>query len=86
LRFQNLMRRRRTSKRRYDNRFRHNFAMSYLLALCYIYTMMFDIDDMSFRLKKIPRIYKQWYEDKLTTTQRSIDLINREEPCLMRDC
>lgn len=38
----------------------------------------FDIDDMNFRLKKIPRIYKQCYEDRLTPTQRSIDLIERK--------
>jgi uncharacterized short protein YbdD (DUF466 family) len=38
----------------------------------------FDIDDMNFRLKKIPRIYKQCYEDRLTPTQKSIDLIERK--------
>lgn len=38
----------------------------------------FDLDDMNFRLKKIPRIYKQCYEDRLTPTQRSIDLIERK--------
>ena len=38
----------------------------------------FDMDDMNFRLKKIPRIYKQCYEDRLTPTQRSIDLIERK--------
>lgn len=38
----------------------------------------FDIDDMNFRLKKIPRIYKQCYEDRLRPTQRSIDLIERK--------
>lgn len=38
----------------------------------------FDIDDMNFRLKKIPRIYKQCYEDRLTPTQQSIDLIERK--------
>jgi hypothetical protein len=37
----------------------------------------FDIDDMNFRLKKLPRIYKQLYEDRRTPTQRSIDLIER---------
>jgi len=37
----------------------------------------FDIDDMNFRLKKIPRIYKQSYEDRLIPTQSSIDLIER---------
>ena len=38
----------------------------------------FDIDDMNFRLKKLPRIYKQLYEDRLRPTQRSIDLIERK--------
>ena len=38
----------------------------------------FDMDDMNFRLKKIPRIYKQCYEDRLTPTQKSIDLIERK--------
>ncbi|MGL5514161.1 MAG: plasmid pRiA4b ORF-3 family protein [Sporomusa sp.] len=38
----------------------------------------FDLDDMNFRLKKIPRIYKQCYEDGLMPTQRSIDLIERK--------
>lgn len=37
----------------------------------------FDIDDMNFRLKKIPRIYAQCYEQSLMPTQRSIDLIER---------
>ena len=38
----------------------------------------FDLDDMNYRLKKIPRIYKQCYENELTPTQQSIDLIERE--------
>jgi hypothetical protein len=38
----------------------------------------FDVDDMNFRVKKIPRIYKQAYEDGLEPTQRSIDLIERK--------
>ena len=38
----------------------------------------FDLDDMNFRLKKIQRIYKQCYEDRLTPTQKSIDLIERK--------
>ncbi len=38
----------------------------------------FDLDDMNFRLKKIPRIYKQCYEDRLSPTQKSIDLIERK--------
>jgi len=38
----------------------------------------FDITDMNFRLKKIPRIYKQSYEDRLMPTKKSIDLIERK--------
>lgn len=38
----------------------------------------FDLDDMNFRLKKIPRIYMQAYEQRLHPTQRSIDLIERK--------
>lgn len=38
----------------------------------------FDLEDINFRLKKIPRIYKQCYEDRLSPTQRSIDLIERK--------
>ena len=38
----------------------------------------FDLDDMNFRLKKIPRIYKQAYEDHLIPTKRSYDLIDRK--------
>ena len=38
----------------------------------------FDLEDMNFRLKKVPRIYKQCYEDMLTPTQKSIDLIERQ--------
>jgi Plasmid pRiA4b ORF-3-like protein. len=39
---------------------------------------VFDLDDMNYRLKKIPRIYKQCYEDRLMPTQQSIDLIERK--------
>jgi hypothetical protein len=38
----------------------------------------FDIDDMNFRLKKIPHIYKQSYEDGVYPSQQSIDLIERK--------
>lgn len=37
-----------------------------------------DIDDINFRLKKLPRIYKLIYEDRMEPTQRSIDLIERK--------
>jgi hypothetical protein len=38
----------------------------------------FDIDDMNFRLKKLPRIFKESYEYGYEPTQRSIDLIERK--------
>jgi hypothetical protein len=38
----------------------------------------FDIDDMNYRLKKIPRIYKQIYEDGMYPTKQSIDLLERK--------
>jgi len=38
----------------------------------------FDMTDMNFRLKKVPRIYKQCYEDRRYPTQQSIDLIERK--------
>ena len=38
----------------------------------------FDLDDLNYRVKKIPRIYKQCYKDQLTPTQQSIDLIERK--------
>lgn len=37
----------------------------------------FDLEDMNFRLKKLPRIFKQCYEDDIMPTQRSMDLIDR---------
>lgn len=37
----------------------------------------FDKDDTNFRLKKIPRIYKNIYEYGLEPTQQAIDLIER---------
>lgn len=38
----------------------------------------FDIGDINFRLKKLPRIFKESYEYGYEPTQRSIDLINRK--------
>ncbi|SDX92928.1 plasmid pRiA4b ORF-3 family protein [Thermoactinomyces sp. DSM 45892] len=38
----------------------------------------FDKDDLNFRLKKLPRIYKECYEYGYEPTQRSIDLISRK--------
>jgi hypothetical protein len=37
----------------------------------------FDLDDMNFRLKKLPRIYADIYERDLEPTKRSIDLMER---------
>ena len=38
----------------------------------------FDLDDMNFRLKKIPTIYAKIYEQHAYPSQRSIDLIERK--------
>jgi len=38
----------------------------------------FDIDDINFRLKKIPRIYTDIYEYGLEPTQQSINLLERK--------
>ncbi len=38
----------------------------------------FDIDDMNYRLKKIPRIYADAYEYGLEPTKRSMDLLMRK--------
>lgn len=38
----------------------------------------FDMDDINFRLKKLPRIFKECYEYGYEPTQRSIDLIERK--------
>lgn len=37
----------------------------------------FDIDDMNYRLKKVPRIYKDVYELQLEPTERSIFILER---------
>lgn len=39
---------------------------------------VFDIDDMNFRLKKIPRIYADAYEYGLEPTKQSIALLTRK--------
>jgi hypothetical protein len=39
----------------------------------------FDIDDMNFRLKKVPRIYSDIYEFRLEPTKQSIDLLTRKD-------
>lgn len=39
---------------------------------------VFDIDDMSFRLKKVPRIYADAYEYGLEPTKQSMDLLLRK--------
>jgi len=38
----------------------------------------FDLDDMNFRLKKLPRIFSEIYEKDLEPTQQSISLIMRK--------
>jgi hypothetical protein len=38
----------------------------------------FDIDDMNFRLKKVPRIYTDIYEHELPPTKQSLKLLTRE--------
>jgi hypothetical protein len=38
----------------------------------------FDLDDMNFRLKKLPAIYAKIYEQRAIPSQRSIDLIERK--------
>ncbi len=38
----------------------------------------FDIDDINFRLKKVPRIYADIYEKGLRPTKRSMDLLERK--------
>ncbi|ETA81901.1 plasmid pRiA4b ORF-3 family protein [Youngiibacter fragilis] len=36
-----------------------------------------DLEDMNFRLKKVPRIYRDAYELRLEPTDQSMDLLNR---------
>lgn len=38
----------------------------------------FDLDDMNFRLKKLPGIFRDIYENDLEPTQRSMDIIERK--------
>ena len=38
----------------------------------------FDIDDANIRLKKIPRIYTDIYEYRISPTQKSIDFLERK--------
>lgn len=38
----------------------------------------FDIDDMNFRLKKVPRIYADCYEYELEPTKQSMKILQRE--------
>ena len=37
----------------------------------------FDLDDMNFRLKKVPRIYRDIYEEDLEPTRQSMDILTR---------
>ncbi|WP_455617792.1 hypothetical protein [Eisenbergiella sp.] len=38
----------------------------------------FDVDDMNFRLKKVPRIYADAYEFGLEPTKQSLNLLMRK--------
>lgn len=38
----------------------------------------FDLEDANFRVKKVPRIYAQAYEQGLSPTQQSLDLLERK--------
>ncbi len=40
--------------------------------------LAFDIDDINFRLKKVPRIYSDIYEYDLEPTKQSMDLLTRK--------
>ncbi len=40
--------------------------------------LSFDIDDMNFRLKKVPRIYADIYERELDPTKQSLELLERK--------
>jgi len=39
---------------------------------------VFDVDDINFRLKKVPRIYANSYEYGLEPTKQSMDLLMRK--------
>ena len=38
----------------------------------------FDVEDMNFRMRKLPRIYKERYEQELRPTMRQIKIIKRK--------
>lgn len=40
--------------------------------------LSFDIDDINYRLKKVPRIYADVYEHELKPTKQSLDLLDRK--------
>jgi len=48
------------------------------LGVDYLDLNMFDINDINFRLKKVPRIYSDIYEYRIPPTQQSIDLLERK--------
>jgi hypothetical protein len=37
----------------------------------------FNMEDMNFRLKKVPRIYADIYEFELKSTRNSLNILNR---------
>ena len=38
----------------------------------------FDVEDMNFRMRKLPRIYKERYEQELRPTMRQIKIMKRK--------
>lgn len=38
----------------------------------------FDIEDMNFRIRKLPRIYKERYEQELRPTMKQIKIMKRK--------
>lgn len=48
------------------------------LGLTSLDLQKFDLDDTNFRLKKVPRIYRDIYEYNLEPTQQSMDLLTRQ--------
>ena len=38
----------------------------------------FDVEDMNFRMRKLPRIYKERYEQELRPTMKQIKIMKRK--------
>ncbi len=43
-----------------------------------LYFDKFDIEDMNFRIRKLPRIYKERYEQELRPTMKQIKIMKRK--------